>query len=224
MDFEQALRHIDEACQTLGHQLGYRFLLTSRENFSSEVLYLGLNPGGNFIPDNHPQDSCESGPAHLTENWDPKSQPGKSPLQVQMNKLFCTLNKVIPGCHDWNNEALLAYFIPFRSPDFASLIAKRESIRFSLDLWAELLKSIKPKLIICLGNEVSSNLTKIYGIAAASHVEKLNWGTSTGTVNIYKDGRRILRLPHLSRYKIFSRPSCAVPITNLFVEATKNWE
>ena len=229
MDFDQALKEIDQAYYSLGHsqyEMGYRFLLTTRENFTPEtdIVLLSQNPGGDFpIPD-HPYDSCENGPAHLTESWK-SNPPSKDPLQIQVQRLFHELSNHIPGNHNLIYEALMAYFIPFRTPELKKLHSKTESIEFSLTLWTKILTSIQPKLILCLGNIVYQNVQKIYADQLLKSFPSENFysGQAIGKVLKYKNGLRILKLPHLSRFKIFSRHECKEPINRLLEQATENW-
>ena len=118
----------------------------------------------------------------------------------------------------------MAYFIPFRTPEISKLPAKKASIEFSLNLWSEILSFIQPKLILCLGKEVSQNVKKIYADQSyKSSIEKLKWGDITGEVFKYEGGLRVLGFPHLSRFRIFNRPECYPPINKLLEEATQNW-
>ena len=228
MNFNQALKEIDQAYYNLGHsqyERGYRFLLTPKENFSpdTDIVLLSQNPGGDSPNKNHPYDYCRNGPAHLTESWK-SNPPSKDPLQIQVQKLFQELSNHIPGNSDLIYEALMAYFIPFRTPEISKLPAKKASIEFSLNLWSEILSFIQPKLILCLGKEVSQNVKKIYADQSyKSSIEKLKWGDITGEVFKYEGGLRVLGFPHLSRFRIFNRPECYPPINKLLEEATQNW-
>jgi hypothetical protein len=228
MEFEQTIKKIQKAYAELGHVLGYRFLLSSKNTFSSDILFLNLNPAGRTIPPDHPSDSCETGPAHLTESWKNGHAVGMSPLQIQVQRMFAELSKRIPGNRNLINEALIAYFIPFRSPRIEDLHAKEKSISFAIELWSEILASVKPKLIICLGNDVYKNIRKLFPDTSVIFNTNIGWnhgkgGGVTAQVCTYNNGCRILKLPHLSTYKIFSRYESKPYIDRLLNEATKNW-
>jgi hypothetical protein len=50
MDFDQAIEKIDIEYCRLGHSpRGYRFLLTSKSNFYSKIVFLSENPGGESV-------------------------------------------------------------------------------------------------------------------------------------------------------------------------------
>ncbi len=88
MNFEEALKKGHKAYGGLGHQLGNRFLYSQKNTFKSEIIFLNLNPGGDYVPPNHPWGRSENGPAQLTEAWNNEYSAGNSPLQVQVLKLF----------------------------------------------------------------------------------------------------------------------------------------
>lgn len=219
IDFEEAVSEIRVAYRELGHNLGFRFLYSSRSTFLSKIIFMNLNPGGDRIPIDHPWDSCENGPAHITESWD-GYLTGKHPLQIQVQKLFTLLSEKIPGEEELIYKALLTNFIPFRSKSFSELHAQDESIKFSIHLWEDILPIIQPRLIICTGTLVFDKIKEIYGAPINKFSVKLNWANITGEVYEYY-GLRILHLPNLSRYKIFSHPASMEPINQLLEKATE---
>jgi len=218
MNFEEALSEIKQGYLQLGHRRGYRFLLSSKKTFCSDILFLNLNPGGSVIKPEHPSDSCEKGPAHLTESW--RGLPlGTAPLQVQVQKMFRQLSVHVSGKRDLITEALMAYFVPFRSPRLDDLHAKKESIKFAHDLWVKIISNNNPRLIICLGGDVFKQVDKILGGPEGSITTKIGWGAVTAGVYRYEAGCKVLKLPHLSTFKIFSRDECQPHIDQLLTRA-----
>jgi hypothetical protein len=223
MEFDQAIKRIQKADSELGHQMGYRFLLSAKNTFYSDILFLNLNPGGSKITE-HPRDSCENGPAHLSESWGKGLAVGMSPLQIQVQKLFKELSEKIPDNRNLIYESLMAYFIPFRSSRINNLHEKEKSIKFAVELWSEILLTIDPKLIICLGNDVFESIKKsLHDDITMKYKTKLGWGNVEAKVYKYRNNRRILKLPHLSTFKIFSRKECEPFIDKLLTEATEDW-
>jgi hypothetical protein len=227
IDFDYLIEKIDEKYNELGHKKGYRFLLSSKNNFSSDILFLNLNPGGDKIMKDHHSESCERGPAHITEIW--HNYPiGKAPLQIQVQRMFEELSEILPGNRKLINEALIAYFIPFRSKNFNDLHAKKKSIEFGISFWKEIFQVIQPKLIICIGNDTWNNLKDLFSFSNKPFEINLGWKNSNGgeikgQVYFFNNGQRILKLPHLSRYKIFGRMESKKQVKKLLKEATKNW-
>jgi len=121
------------------------------------------------------------------------------------------------------HESLIAYFIPFRSPRMNDLHEKDKSIKFAIELWSEIISTMKPKLIICLGDDVFKNVKKLFPVVSAQFSTKLGWGEITADVYKYENDCRIIKLPHLSTFKIFSRKECEPYIDKLLTEATKDW-
>lgn len=164
--FIKACGRIANAYQTLGHKLGYRFLLGSQQNLSSEtrLLFLGLNPGGRIIRPDHPETSCEGGPAFLLETWGAGTGPGNAPLQVQVQTMFQDLAVIWPDTVDGQElmeKSLLAYYIPFRSPNISELVAGKESRCFARSLWTEILADIRPYLIITMDRDSFKDIVTI---------------------------------------------------------------
>ena len=103
------------------------------------------------------------------------------------------------------------------------LHAKEKSIKFAFELWSEIILTMKPKLIICLGNDVYKNIKKLFPDIPTKYSTKIGWGEITADLYKYENNCRILRLPHLSTFKIFSRKECEPLIDKLLTEATKDW-
>lgn len=222
MTFDQAIKQIKTEYERLGHHLGYRFLLSSKDTFNSDVIFLNLNPGGDRIYTNQPEDSCENGPAHLTESWGNNLKPGQSPLQIQVQNMLNEISGKMPGNRDLLHDSMIAYFIPFRSRDFKSLLAKQESLEFAQSLWRQILWDRKTRLIICLGNDVRNFLLSVYTTNHKHFTSPVGWGNVKAEIFIPESGPRILKLPHLSRFRIFNRPESKQYIDELIATFTNN--
>jgi hypothetical protein len=83
------------------------------------------------------------------------------------------------------DTSLAAHFCPFRSPDWNSLASRRESIEFSEALWRDVMKIVRPRAMICLGQAGPRAMTEY----ESPHGKTL-----------------IVQIPHLSRFRIFGRP------------------
>ncbi|MDW7774380.1 MAG: hypothetical protein SCH71_15955 [Desulfobulbaceae bacterium] len=213
--FTRCLEEITGEYSRLNHTLGYRFLLGPRSTLSPEtdILFLGLNPGGAVIPPEHPCDSCENGPAFFNETWNAGAGRGNSALQLQVRSMLRDLAGKMPGAGDSRQlmtRSLLAYYIPFRSPDFAGLPYKASSREFSRRLWSGILREIDPRLIICINNEtfadISAILTASRGLEPQVIRSGVGWGNISAELALFNSRKRrtsLLRFPHLSRFRIF---------------------
>ena len=187
----------------LGYRLGWTFMMTPAERLEkASVCVVGLNPGGS-----EPGAeiwSCEQGNAYHTEkNWGAPGNQGYVPLQLQVQEMVRLLDL---GPDDY----LAAQFIPFRSRSYASLERATEAVEFGKKLWTEVLAVSPARLFLCLGNEVTQHLVRLTR-AQARPGPSLCTGWRATTIGCYQTSsneaamRTIVRLPHLSRYRIFGR-------------------
>jgi hypothetical protein len=152
--FDRAISDIERAYVSLGHTLGWRFLCVSKRvlQTSPTIALITANPGGKDIPPDHPPASCENGCAYVSETWG-TAKKGQSKLQKQVQRLFDALaakTNFEKGGAELMESSLIAYYIPFRSPWFALLPRKKESLEFAQLLWAPLFDQLRPKLIITI--------------------------------------------------------------------------
>lgn len=224
--FTWACKKIEAAEESLGHELSWRFLATSSRTLSpsSRIAFIALNPGGDRIPADHGKESSESGSAHLHEVW-------KSRLPQQVDGLFKQIASSLKAS-DYKSlmdDSLMAYYIPFRSRNYASLKRKEESRAFAFQLWSQIMQKILPELIISIDRRTFSSMHKI--LTTSNKVEQTGgremptgWGNYTASINCYVAPRRhivLVRFPHLSRFKIFNRPESEPYTREIVAEMTK---
>lgn len=90
-----------------------------------------------------------------------------------------------------------------------------ESIAFSRDLWGDILGSVTPSAIVCLGDRPARELgatlvSSGWRLSGRPEIGLVGWGDVTYELAYYDfAGARTLlaRLPHLSRFGIFGRPA-----------------
>lgn len=217
---------INAAYRELGHRMGWSFLYTPKStlNASQQLLFLGLNPGGKEDLGYDVVPSCESGNEYLHGKW--VAEKGKAPLQFQVQQLFKGIAVSMGGNinHGTMMDATLAAnYVPFRSSTWATLVNKQRSMEFSSALWSEILDQVHPRVIICIAYLVYDNIKAILvskGFAPidADKAQPIGWGRVTYNVTeLRNDDRTILlvRLPHLSTYKVFSSAKCEMEIKKL---------
>jgi hypothetical protein len=189
-----------------------------------------LNPGGDRIRPDHPAASCEDGVSYVVESWG--STPGRSPLQVQVQGLFAMLQSAAGydgSPRQLMEESLIGHFVPFRSPRFADLPRQADALGFGHNLWRRLLPESRPKLTICLGREVQAELRGLFPSALSATLEdsaafQTGWGKYTADLDTYRtaEGRtaRLLFLPHLSTWKLFTSEKCKTNMRSIIEAAT----
>jgi hypothetical protein len=231
--FENSCQEIEREYLRLGHRIGWRFITGPKSTFSRDtrILFLSLNPGGDCDPPDHPHESSEEGSSYLIESW--KGRPrGKESLQVQFQ---CMASKLQQGYNDKsrledfiNTKILTAHFIPFRSPRFDSLHNKAESIGFGRTIWSKILKHLSPNIIITLNPETFKHISQILvdnGCVLAEHKYfQTGWGVGTSRpigcevrkYNQHTNIISVIRLPHLSTFKLFSKKQCSPYLDEIF--------
>jgi hypothetical protein len=187
---------VEAEYQRLGHRLGWRFLTCPEHNIETATLALiTINPGGGkFVS---PLWSVENGSAYVIERWY-CLPPGGHKLQRQVRRMF-EIMSVKP------EEVLSGYLVPFRSPSWAALEKKTDSIQFGVDVWRKIFRRTNAKTIIAFGKGIARCMTDILKATLLTE-HCAEWGNQT--IDVYQfgtDGRLIL-LPHLSRFTLFNRP------------------
>lgn len=203
LDSQVLAARIEAAYLSSGCTLGWRFLYGPKQTLSeAEVVFLGLNPGGSLHEPN--SFSVEGGSAYSVENW---GGTGKNPLQKQVLALFEALGLL--------SEAVLAgNLVPWRSKDWKSLSNKSQAIAFASVLWREILLALRPKLVICMGGEATKIAEKLLRAREVERVD-IGWGKIQARRLEWADGE-LVGLPHLSRYKIVTRPQSQAGLQRVF--------
>ncbi len=195
-----------------GHQqLGWRFLYSpARVLDGAGLAFLGLNPGGNHIPPDHPWFATEDGSAYVTERW-AEHEAGQSRLQTQVRALFSKI-----GIAD-ASTVLAGNLVPFRSPKWQCLEEPKEALKFGASIWGSILDRVQPTMVVAMGGETRRTLKRVLRVGATERVG-VNWGTPNGEVKAecgeFATGR-FVGLPHLSRYPIMTREASAQAVTRL---------
>jgi hypothetical protein len=230
--FRTCCADIEAAYQSLGHRLGWRFLSGPKANLnpSNKLAFISLNPGGSYDPPDHPHESQERGSAYLVESWD-GCPPGQSKLQVQVNAMFKLLADRMGGgdYRSLMNRSLMGHFIPFRSPNFDSLNNKAESLAFANQLWSKIFNHIAPRTVITMDNHTFDHVRKIIEAGSSressEHVQlPTGWGSYMADVVRYGAGGSrltLVRIPHLSRFTIFTSQKCREAIPGLMDAISK---
>jgi hypothetical protein len=224
---DDCARSIDTEYRRLGHALGWRFVTGPAHTFASttEFALITLNPAGRRDYPEHPSASSEAGSSYWAESWD-AYQRGTAPLQRQIQLLFAAMASTLgvrEPVRDWvESSVLTANFVPFRSSRFAHLHRPDESIAFSRGLWSRVLAHWTPRTILTIDNEafaaVRDIVRKEHGFRIVEERSvPTGWGTYRAeTIRLVDPGTgRIVtlgRLPHLSTFKLFSRPACEAPV------------
>ena len=227
--FDNCCADIESEYRRLGHRLGWRFLSGPKATLSpaSRIAFITLNPGGDYDSPDHPHESQEAGSAYLVESWGDRPA-GQSKLQIQVGALFGHLAARVG---DGNRKALMnaslvGYFIPFRSPSYDTLVNKADSLNFGERLWARIFEHIEPQIVITMD---TNSFKRVRGIIKnrrpgdpERHVQlPTGWGNyMADVIHFGGSGNRVTlaRLPHLSRFTIFTSSKCRAAVPRLMDE------
>jgi uracil-DNA glycosylase len=163
----------------------------------AEVAIVGLNPGGgdDTYPYGHLWDA-EGVNAYFDEKWGSNEQTD-SPLQTQVKEWHRLLN-LAP------EDPLCIQFVPFRSPSWNRLAEPEKSLAFARDLWRWVLKVSPATLFITMGKLPAKHLA---ALMEAKWIAQLPTGWGKQLIDVYDapGGKRVIAMPHPSRYRIFGR-------------------
>ena len=162
----------------------------------SPVAFIGLNPGGDTVPEGPSAVAREKGSAYCDPNW---REDGKlASLQKQVCLLFAQL-----GIEPEN--VLAGNLVPFRSANWDTLQYPQDALEFGKALWLEILERAQPRRVIVNGvTEPASILARALEVKDRVDVP-INWGHVHGWRGRCHYGT-FTALPHLSHYKIMERP------------------
>jgi hypothetical protein len=130
----------------------------------------------------------------------------QSPMTAQFLALAAALRRA-------PYEILTGVAAPFRSTSWQapSEDQKPANLLVGERFWAEAFALRRPMLVITCAPEAASQATKILGARFETNAPS-GWGNTTLDRRRSEDGTVVVRLPHLSTYKLFSRPECIVAV------------
>lgn len=186
--------------ERLGYSKGWTFMGVPEANIGrARVVIVGLNPGGGGAGDGYAYQGIwdlPAGTGYFDERWGPDDS--FSPIQLQVKAWHSSL-KIEP------EDSLCAQFVPFRSPNWSSLQRKDEAIDFSNRLWTWLLSETPASLFITMGKLPAHYLSLLIDARPVARNLPTGWGKQTIDVYDSPSGRRIIAMPHPSRFTLFCR-------------------
>ncbi|MEG3662779.1 uracil-DNA glycosylase family protein [Celeribacter halophilus] len=203
---------IEAAYEKSGNTMGWRLLASPECTLHvAKVAFIGLNPGGSAVDAAHSVFSMPDGrSAYVDESW-AGFAAGESPLQRQVRALFDRL-KIAP-------EVVLAgNLVPFRSPDWASLVDPKGSLAFGKELWRGILRQAGASIVITMGGETTKAVADLLHVQNISRYP-VGWGKITAQRGSFQNGT-LIGLPHLSRFGVMNRAASSDHLDRLFDDLT----
>ncbi|MFQ2275461.1 hypothetical protein [Aeromonas hydrophila] len=210
------------------NELGWDLLFCSYKNMLNPrypIAFFGLNPGGSGWTQG--AISCEGKCAYYDEEWY-GAPAGEAPFQQQMRALFSLLGNMVGATYqELMDGCLMTNYIPPRSPNWHALNNKQMLIEKMRPIWADRINKVYNRLYISISQLVFDELHQLllaqgYQQIGKEHRMHIGWGRVTYQMRWYeREGKKslLIRLPHLSTYKIFSRKNCEEQIAYIMSEA-----
>ena len=205
---------IEAAYKDLGYRKGWTFMACPEARLrSAEVVLVGMNPGGGGENDSYNYGGTwdvPQGNAYYVEKWG--ANGGEAAKQGQIKHWHELLGL-------GENETLCAYFVPFRSPGWADLPRRAEALEFGRRLWAGVIERSPASLFITMGKEPARQLA---GLLQARNVATMPTGWGKQMIHVYDSpgSRRIVAMPHPSRFTLFGRGAASHTAKQSFKAAT----
>lgn len=154
--FAEITQKIGNKAKETKNELGWRFLLTSRESLSESAtapkkLFLTCHPGGDEPEPS--QDSTENN-LFFKEQW--KDDKHRKEYYENILNLF--------GCsHKFNEDILFGYYCPFRLPKSqrGNRHMNVDTKKFCDEIWSDIVKCISIKTIVTFGSKPRDAIKRI---------------------------------------------------------------
>ena len=168
------------------------------------VAFMSLNPGREGNADLAWMISDERGSSHLVEK-----HTSISPINRQVLALYEFLD-IDPS------TVLDGVLHPFRSDEWNNFSAaqKNAGLEIGKKFWREAIDGKIEKLIVS-GKQIKPHVLSMTG-AQIDAVIPSGWGEQTLERYTTATGMEIFIMPHLSRFKLFTRPECRGPLIAFF--------
>jgi len=199
MDRDRWASEIAKAYDGLPVKQGYKLVYSPWSTIkTSKAAFVSLNPGGR-MPDH--AELCE-----LSEErgnaYEVERHITKSPITHQFLE-FCKLIGVEPI------DVLTGVICPFRTDRWADAPIEVRAVGLKLgeEFWREALAVNQPGLIVSVAPQATKILSRILAVELVDRCAS-GWGKTTISIFQNATGQRLVQLPHLSTFKLFSRPEC----------------
>jgi hypothetical protein len=188
--------------EKLGFQEGYKILYSPWDTIgNTETVFLSLNPGRPPQGADLHTLSDERGNSYEVEQY-----TTSSPITAQFLAL-ADLLALQP------KQILTGTVAPFRSNRWKSnsLAQRRAALDIGREFWREVFSANRPTRVICCCPEAGKMASEILGATPEMTINS-GWGNTSLHRFRATDGVLIAQIPHLSTFKLLSRPACIEPL------------
>ena len=207
MDREYFQKQLREVETELNFSDGYQLLYGPWKTIGSQnIACISLNPS--LRNDDHKKMiSDERGNSYQVEEF-----TTSSPITAQILKM-CSYLEVSP------EKVLMGTICPFRSKDWNTMkkdnkMVMERGLAIGREFWDQALSN-RMNLVIALGKEATDTLCQLFNGEKELEI-RANYQNTT--LKRFRTNRnfKIISLPHLSRFLIFSRLACTAPLQKIF--------
>lgn len=190
---------IQAAYAALGHEWGWSLLgAPEAQLYTAETVIVGLNPA--CAQGDKPEDygfhwDVPEGNVYFSRSWGGGGE--FTPLQTQLLRWHKLL-------HLGPAQSIGVNFVPFRSRSWAKLRSPAESIQFARRLWQDILAVTPASLFLTMGKVAANHLAGAMGARLVAHLPT-DWGRQRIDVYDGPGGRRVVAMPHPSRFALMGR-------------------
>lgn len=201
------------AYNALGHKWGWSFLAgPEAELYTAQTIIVGLNPAraaGDSFDDYGFHWDVPQGNIYFSKDWGGNDE--YTSLQKQLHRWheLLSLNA---------SQTIGANFVTFRSRNWAELASPKESVQFAQKLWRDVVAVTSAPLFITMGKDAAWHPAQALEAKSFAHLPT-GWGKQTIDVYDTPNGRRIVAMPHPSRFRLFGRGDLSKTAEASFVAA-----
>lgn len=190
--------------EELGFQSGWTFLCCHEDRLhDARVAIVGLNPGGRDDEGPYGEQWATGKNAYYSEYWG-NGEKEYDRLQHQIHR-WHTMAGVGP------EETLCAQFVPFRTRDWDGIkdradrqLREAKVLQFSRELWNWVIATSRLRTFITMGKVPGREIAALLGAPGPVSMDT-GWGTAKIDVYVADDGRKVIAMPHPSRFTLFDR-------------------
>lgn len=202
---EEYFVQLDSLSKQFKFTEGFKLLYCPWQRISdARVAFISLNPGK--APKNIDLRTVEDthGNSYLVER-----ATTRSPLNEQFLAMCSFLNRD-------PEQILTGAFFPFRSGKWQDLdaIQIEAGLSFCRPFWKSAITE-NCELVIVLSNFVAKQVVDLLDGKLEAEIPS-GWGTTKLRRYISPSGTRVIQLPHLSTFRLFSREECMKPLRDVF--------
>ena len=196
---------IREAASHLGFHEGYKILYVPWEALGqSDTVFLSLNPGR--PPHGAALDTLSD---ERGNSYEVERMTTASPITAQFLAL-AELLRLKP------RDILTGTVAPFRSNRWKTLSTTQRNTALAIgtEFWRQAFSLKRPKRVIACCPEAAQVAIDILGGKAELTISS-GWGNTSLRRYRASDGAVIAQIPHLSTFKLLSRPECREPLRTI---------